>query len=144
MFASFKAHLHNITYELFAGSNCALLWQRDFCAILHRAYKKAFTVDNMQSVFRGPGLWPVNHTRLTSQPRPRDKSLFSELASVDELESAVQKMRENVRNAVHGDDAEIKPCGFLDTTNGGVMSVGMTLELVRQKMCVDEVEERQN
>ena len=79
--------------------------QRDFCALLHSAYRAALTPENFRSSFRRAGIWPVDHTRLTNQPCPRENSSFAPLASVAELEQAVQVMREKMRATVLGEDA---------------------------------------
>lgn len=133
MFSTFKNELRSITVEVYAAAQGTPQAQRDFSRILRREYELSFTVSNVKSGFRRGGLWPVDHSRLTAQPRPENNTPGAALASVFDLEAAVENMRVNMRTEVLGDNAQNMGSEFIDITHRGVMNVVEVLSMVCKK-----------
>lgn len=82
VFSVFKSALRSITGDLVAGGKTELLGLQDFCKILWEAYERAFTIKNAKASFLRAGMWPIDHTRLMCQPRPRDNSPDAPIVTV--------------------------------------------------------------
>ncbi len=133
LFSVSKTSLYNVL------SNCASVQCQnpfdlfDLCAILPEAYHMSFTVKNVKESFCRAGIWPLNPQRLLCEELPADAQVDSRLLSVDELQKLFEERQIEYRNKVLGSDAVIGQSGYVDTTNGCVMTAPSVMEMVRKK-----------
>lgn len=106
--------------------------------MLRTAYLLTFTYRNVRSSFRRSGIWPADPSRLLGVPRPRSSAKSKEILTVDELERLFKKKREAARVVILGHDAERHASGFVDTSNGMVLTSARAMELARKKAGVDK------
>eukprot|EP00171_Calliarthron_tuberculosum_P002526 IDg2526t1 len=137
LFGVFKRRLNEAVQLAGSADNADQVDAFAFCAMMRFAFYKAFTRQNIQASFTRAGLWPLDATRLLSVPRPRSASNVAETIAVDALQMLYEQKREAVRTSILGDDAKVGQCGFLDTTNGLVLTSARSMELVRAKFKAD-------
>lgn len=138
IFSAFKSALRSITADMVLMGDEKLLDQADLCSILRAAYNRAFTQDNIKAGFRNSGLYPLDHTRVTCQPRPESHACDASIISVMQLEAKVNMRRAELRTAVLGEDAKLCTSGWIDTSHGCVMTSHAVLGMVREKARIDE------
>lgn len=108
-----------------------------FCDMLKFAYEKSFTPQNIKSGFRKAGLYPLDSSQLLSVPRPVNADNLTEMLTVDELERLFEAKRQILRTKVLGEDTVISKSGFVDTSNGAVLTSVRALALAEGKFTSD-------
>ena len=105
----------------------------DFCKVLKFAYNTAVTPQNIRATFPRAGLWPVDHTQILGVPRPATADARAPIRSAAELEEQFWKKLQEVRSIVLGSDTILTASGYVDTTNGCVITAPQALDIVRKK-----------
>ena len=124
-------------------SNCAAVQCQnpfdlfDVCAILTEAYHMSFTVKNVKASFCRAGIWPLNPQRLLCEELSADAQVDITLLCVDELQKLFEERQIEYRDKSLGSDAVIGQSGYVDTTNGCVMTAPSVIEMVRKKKVED-------
>ena len=147
LFSVFKNALND------AVSNCSgfkderKLVLFDLCGIMKHAYHVAFTRTNITSGFRRAGLWPVDSSKLLNVERPANGTSSATFLTLEELQTAYEAKRIQLRCETLGADAKMLDCGYVDTANGCVMTSANVLDLMRKRQeeieCKKEREERE-
>ena len=105
----------------------------NFCSVLYFAYGKAFTAINTRSRFIRSGIWPLDPMQLLSIARPASMDNSNTVLSVEELENILEEKRREFRETILGWDATVCSNGFVDTTQGAVLTSSRALNLARLK-----------
>ena len=147
VFSVFKNALNDAVSNCSGFKNERKLDLYDLCGILKQAYHVAFTRANIKSGFRRAGLWPVDSSKLINVERPADATSAATFLTVEELQAAYEAKRIELRNATLGEDAKMLDCGYVDTSNGCVMTSANVLDLMRKRQeeikCKKEKEKRE-
>lgn len=76
--------------------------------------------------------------RLLGVLRPRAADRVAEIVGVDELSELLERKRAALRSTVLGDEATVHACGFLDTSNGLLLTSELAMGLARGKAARDK------
>jgi len=105
----------------------------DICAMMSQAYEETFTSKTIGVGFQRAGIWSRDAKRLLNYPIPANGSSASKLLTFDELEEMYEAKRKAYRTRLMGGDPMMLQNGFVDTTNGFVMTSATVLDLVKRK-----------
>ena len=132
-FSVFKNELNSNLFSISTvqGGNGLDLF--DICGILCEAYNNTFLSSNITAGFRRAGIWPLNESNSLFEGLLENASNDARLLSVDELQVLFSARREEYREKVLGSGAVVGLSGFIDTTNGCVITSDNVLRLVREK-----------
>ena len=133
LFGSFKHHLDAALCDCVLARPDHTFDPFDFCEVLKFAYNASVTPQNIWASFRRAGLWPVDHTRILEVPRPATADARAPIRSAAELEEQFRKKLQEVRSTLLGSDTILTARGYVDTTNGCVITAPQTLDIVRKK-----------
>lgn len=133
LFGSFKKHLNEGILLAARRDRVDRFDTFEFCALLRSAFYAAFTRKNIIASFRRSGICPFDASRLLSVALPRSAKNVAEIVSVQDLEDLYEERRRAVRTSILGADAQIASCGYLDTSNGLVLTSARAMELAREK-----------
>lgn len=138
LFGVFKKKLNDFLLRATQEDRAEKIDAFEFCALMRAAYREAFTAKNIKSSFARAGIWPLDPNRLLSVPRPRSADDVGDIVGVIELQAMYQEKRQAERSALHGSDAKVHACGYLDTSNGLVLTSSQAMDLARKKATAEK------
>lgn len=138
LFSAFKARLNECVQLATAGGSVCEFDTYDFCGMLKDAFYSSFTRQNIAAAFCRCGIWPLSPARLLSVPRPRSADDSSTVLTVLELDSLLQEKLRKVRTGMIGEGAKLCGSGFIDTSNGMVLTSEPAIALAREKAEADQ------
>ena len=130
VFGASKRKLNNVFINIGIGSHTELD-VFDICSIIREAYHDTFTSGNIKAAFSRSGICPLDMHRLLFVPRPRSPTDSTEIIGCEQLEELFIEKQAELRNAVLGESATLKPHGYVDTSLGKVMTSSIVLSLVK-------------
>ncbi len=133
LFSDYKKRLNESLSLAASMDGIDELDEFSYCGMMARAYELSFTRKNIQSSFEKAGIWPLDPSRLLSAPRPRGVDDLGTILGVEELQELFEEKRRSVRSSIIGADARIDSSGFIDTSQGMVLTSECALQLARKK-----------
>eukprot|EP00171_Calliarthron_tuberculosum_P006070 IDg6070t1 len=143
LFASYKAKLREALVSAVREGTADKIDVFEYCALMRAAYEEAFTSKVIKSSFLRAGVWPLNPSRLLSAPLPRSANDVGNIIGVEEIRALYEEKTRAARAAVLGSDARVLSCGYLDTSNGLVLTSARAMELARKKMQHDKARRKE-
>jgi len=139
LFGCFKDELNKVMNSMLSPGDVHVWDMLDFCSMLREAYERSFTPVNIRASFRRAGVWPLDPSKLLSSARPAAADNLREVRSPIQLELLFEQKRAAARNQLLGADARIGASGWLDTTDGAVLTAPQSITLARKKHAEDQV-----
>ena len=103
----------------------------DFCRLFTQAYEKAFSTDKIRAGFRKTGLWPVDATELLSNCRPLNECNLFQIVDLYTMMTMVDRKRKKFASG--GKQLVVLKNGFIDTSQGIVLTSARAMELIQAK-----------
>lgn len=104
-----------------------------FCFMLKFAYEKAFSNHNIKTAFRELGVYPLDPSQVLGVPRSKNAQNIDLMLDVGRLGGQFEEKRSIMRDEVLGSTATLGKNGFVDTSEGEVLTSVKALHLAKAK-----------
>ena len=132
LFSPFKTYLRDSMDLVVSRDSIDKFDVFDFCSMLRHTYEKSFSRKNIITSFRKSGIWPMNPRQLLYAPRPAGRENLEEVMDVDRMCRLMEAKRMEIRDTVIGANAKILHSGYLETTEGLVLTSANALALAQE------------
>lgn len=132
LFDNFKRELNDCIGSAEDDCSIDLSDNYNFCCMIHYAYNRAFTHNNITAEFEKSSIWPVDHKRVMNVRLPRATEDVSTLLNVDQMEELMVQNRMVVRDSILCINTIVTQSGFVDTNKGAVLTSEWALQVVRE------------